>query len=61
MGAQKLPPKCGCGEYFIVFHAMHCAQGGFEIVRRNETRDTLAILLHEIGFDVEIEPTFQPL
>ena len=33
----NLPSKCGCGETFIVSHAMRCAKGGFTHVRQWNT------------------------
>ena len=56
-----LPSKCACGSNFNVEHAFNCPTGGFIIIRHNEVRDLLAVLLSEVCHDVSIEPHLQPL
>ena len=42
-------------------HALNYRTGGFTIIRHNEGRDHLAVLLSEVCHDVSIEPHLQPL
>ena len=56
-----LPSVCACGSNFNVEHALNCPTGGFTIIRHNEVRDLLAVLLSEVCHDVSIEPHLQPL
>ena len=55
------PSVCVCGCSFTVDHAMICQRGGLIIQRHNEIRDLEAELLDMVCYDVEIEPTLQPL
>ena len=56
-----LPSICACGSNFNVEHALKCPTGGFTIIRHNEVRDLLAVLLSEVCHDVSIEPHLKPL
>ena len=52
---------CVCGVRFTVDHAMICKRGGFIIQRHNELRDLEAELLKMVCYDVEKEPSLQPV
>ena len=58
---KRLPKSCPCGEDFTVVHALHCPRGGYTHIRHNEVRDTFAKFMDEVCFDVDIEPTLQPM
>ena len=56
-----MPATCACGEDFTTSHALHCPKGGYTHMRHNDIRDSIANLLDEVCYDVEIEPCLQPL
>ena len=58
---DKLPSHCTCGTTFTVEHAMSCKTGGFIAIRHNDIRDLTAKLLSEVGKDVKVEPSLEPL
>ena len=55
------PSVCVCGSMFTVDHAMICQRGGLVIQRHNEIRDLQAELLDMVCYDVQVEPTLQPI
>ena len=61
----NIPLTCACGQSFDLthtLHTLHCAKAEYIQMRRhNESRDTFAILMSEICFDVKIEPELQSL
>ena len=57
----NLPLKCPCSADFSVAHALHCAKGGYTIIRHNEIRETFAKFLNEKCKDVQIEPKILPV
>ena len=46
-----------CGEKFIVSYAFRCANGRYTHVSQNEIRDNFANIMHDVCYDVEVEPT----
>ena len=55
------PSVCVCGSMFTVDHAMICQRGSLVIQRHNEIRDLQAELLDMVCYDVQVEPSLQPL
>ncbi|XP_068696931.1 uncharacterized protein [Montipora foliosa] len=55
------PSVCVCGSMFTVDHAMICQRGGLVIQHHNEIRDLQAELLDMVCYDVQFEPTLQPI
>ena len=58
---SHLPTECICGASFTVDHAFTCPHGGYLTLRHNEIRDISAQLMSEVGPNVVIEPTLQPV
>ena len=57
----KMPATCACGENFTTSHALHCPKGGYTHMRHNDIRDSIANLLDEVCYDVEVEPCLRSL
>ena len=57
----NIPLTPACGQSFERTHALHCAKGGYAHMRHDEIKDTLANLMSEVCYDVEIEPKLQSL
>ena len=55
------PSMCACGCRFTVDLAMICQLKGLVIQRHNTIRDLEAELLDLVCYDVEIEPSLQPI
>ena len=49
------------GSMFTVDHAMICRRGGLVIQRHNEIRLVGWLVIHMVGYDVQIEPALQPI
>ena len=45
----------------MVDHAMVCPFGGFPTIRHNKVRDLTASLLTEVSYNVQTEPSLQPV
>ena len=58
---KNTPKNCPCRATFTTSHALHCAKGGYTIMRHNEVRDLFGSLMAETCNDVQIEPLLQPL
>ena len=56
-----IPLTCACGQSFDIPHALHCAKGGYTLMRHDENKYTFANLMSEICYDVEMEPKLQLL
>ena len=46
---------------FNLLQALHCAKCGFTDMWHNEIRDTFAMIMLEVCYDVEFEPTLKLL
>ena len=58
--AKNTPINCPCDENCAVSHALHSAKGHRHL-RHNEIRDTFAKIIHDVCYDVDVEPTLQLL
>ena len=61
MGTIQCSTQCAYGQYVDFTHALHCANGGFTLIKHERMRDTFANLMSEVCYDVEIEPKLQSL
>ena len=52
---------CVCGSMFTVDHAIICQCGGLVIQRHIEIRELQAKLLDMVCYDVQVEPSLQPV
>ena len=55
------PSVCICGSMLTVDHVMICQHEGLVIQRHNEIRNLQAKLLDMVCYDVQVEPTLQPI
>ncbi|CAM1154665.1 Uncharacterised protein r2_g4332 [Pycnogonum litorale] len=56
-----MPSYCSCGSKYDVDHAISCKKGGFVVIRHNRLRDPTASMLKEVCYDVQTEPTLNPV
>ena len=57
----RLPCHCSCGAPFSTTHVFSCSKGAFPSIHHDHIQDVTAQLMTEVGGNVEIEPTLQPL
>ena len=50
----KIPAVYPCGDTFSLSHSLQCNKGAYTQMRHDEIRDTLAAVMKEFCFDVEI-------
>ena len=55
-----LSDDCSCGRKFSIDNSL-CPIGGYLAIRCNEIQDITAKILTSVCYDVQIEPTLQPL
>ena len=53
--------ECICGASFTIDLAFTCPHGDYPTLRHNEIRDITTKLMSEVGPNVAIEPTLQPV
>ena len=45
----------------LPYRMLSTVQGGYKPMKSNEIQDTLAKIMHDFSYDVEVEPTLQLL
>ncbi len=58
---KRMPVKYECCTTFDLQHALSCKKGGFVLLRNNELRNVIALMLKTVCKDVTTEPSLQPL
>ena len=61
VGTRTLASKLPVRKTFSISHALHCAEGGYTHERHDTIHDTFANIMHDVCYDVQIEPHLQPL